>query len=77
MSEWTWTGRTRYRQAKEAWGKLVLVLQVEERGLVTYCSGGMIDSEWTNRWRDARLEDMQFPEPFTDDAPPNQKEAKE
>lgn len=51
------TGRTRFRTSR-SWGREFLVLQIEERYLATYYAGGVIDSEYTTRWRDAKVEDL-------------------
>lgn len=54
------TGKIRYRQASEGrWNpKPVLVLQVEERGMVTSYSCGYVDTEHCSWWRDAKTEDL-------------------
>jgi len=51
------TGKRRYRIEKH-WCREYLVLEVEERGLHTYCVGGMIDTEYVTRWRDAKISDL-------------------
>lgn len=58
MSRWTDTGRRRFRTFWLSKREHVLVLQIEERGLVTEMRGPFPDSEWMTRWRDATVEDI-------------------
>lgn len=58
MSDWTATGKRRYRSQQRWGGREELVMQIEERGIVTTWSAGQIDSEWMNRWRDATTSDL-------------------
>jgi len=51
------TGRTRHRVDRR-WGRERLVLQVEERGLLTTLVGPFPDTESALRWRDATTEDL-------------------
>ena len=48
----------RYRTQPRAFRAPVLVLQVCERRMHTYCIGGYIDTDWVEEWRDARVEDL-------------------
>lgn len=57
MNEWTPTGRRRHRSERR-WGRERLILQVEVRGIETTWSGGMIDSQHVNCWRDATTADL-------------------
>lgn len=57
MSNWTPTGRTRH-EVRRSWRRTFLVLQIQERGIHTYCIGGYIDSDWVTRWRDATTSDL-------------------
>lgn len=53
------TGRRRYRLEPKHWFREpMVVLQVEETRLITYWSGGMIDTERYEVWRDARVSDL-------------------
>lgn len=52
------TGRSRYRNQKLMFGKIVFVLQVEEKYIYTTNCGGYIEDEETVRWRDATTEDL-------------------
>lgn len=54
---WEPTGKKRHREEKR-WGRSLLVLQLEERGLESRYIGGYIDSEWRTRWRDANISDL-------------------
>lgn len=61
MTNETLTGRKRHIARSYGFGprrKVVLVLQVEAKGLHTYCAGGMVDSEWVTYWRDAHTGDV-------------------
>ncbi len=57
MSRPELTGRFRYRPTRH-WGRTLLVLQVEERRLVTSFTAGLVDSEWVIGFRDATVEDV-------------------
>lgn len=59
------TGRTRYRVHKSFFGAPMVVLQIEWKGIHTYCVGGFIDSEWMTFWRDASIEDVTEANPVT------------
>jgi len=52
------TGRQRHRVVARLFGREKLVLQVEERGLVTSCIGGVVECDWCTWWRDARATDL-------------------
>ncbi len=66
MDEWKPTGHRRFRIERGRWGSGDrLVLQIEVRGIETWWSGGVIDSDWVNRWRDARVEDLTAGAPET------------
>lgn len=58
MSGMTPTGRWRYRVEHRWFKDDVLVLQIEERYLYTYLSGGCVDAEYATRWRDAQPTDI-------------------
>jgi hypothetical protein len=58
MTDCKLTGRRRYRSQRRWGGREELVLQVEERWLHTYYSGGSVDSDWIVSWRDARTSDL-------------------
>ncbi len=52
------TGRWRHR-AEQSWLRRErLVLQIEERGLLTTFIAGHQDTQWVTRWRDAKATDM-------------------
>lgn len=55
------TGRKRHRPYR-TWGGTILVLQIEEKGIVTNFFAGQVDSEWVTRWRDAGAEDLTIEE---------------
>lgn len=52
------TGRRRHRSQRRLFGREELVLQIEWRGLHTYCIGGYVDSDWIKFWRDATSADL-------------------
>lgn len=52
------TGRQRYDSRRTFWGREYLVLQIQERGLVTTWSAGRTDTDWMTRWRDATSADL-------------------
>jgi len=53
------TGRRRYVSRRTFWTRReYLVLQIEERGLLTRYIGGHVDTEWVRRWRDATSGDL-------------------
>lgn len=57
--DFTPTGRWRHRtDQRRWWTPAVLVLQLEERFIHTYCVGGVVNSEWATRWRDAEITDL-------------------
>lgn len=57
--DFTPTRRWRHRLEKLRWWMPpVLVLQIEERFIHTYCVGGVVDSEHATRWRDAEITDL-------------------
>lgn len=65
MRNATPTGRFRHRIAvsTQGWGygkttKHLLVLQIEERGFESSFSGGRVDGDFVNRWRDATVGDI-------------------
>lgn len=59
MNFFTPTGRWRHRTERRGWWQTsLLVLQLEERFIRTYCVGGIVDSEAATRWRDAEVADI-------------------
>lgn len=54
VTHYSWFGRVRRTE-------VVLVLQVEERSLEYDAFDPSFDSYWMAYWRDAKLEDMQYP----------------
>lgn len=59
MRHATATGRRRHVARRTFfWGREYLVLQVEERGLLTTFIGGHQDTQWVRRWRDATSGDL-------------------
>lgn len=57
MAHETLTGRVRHRSERR-WGRERLILQVEEKALLTEYVAGQIDSEWKTYWRDAQTSDL-------------------
>lgn len=52
------TGRWRYRSARAWRGAELLILQIEERGLLTTYVAGGSDTQWVTHWRDAATADL-------------------
>ena len=52
------TGLKRLLSVRTFWGCERLVLQIQERGLLTTWSGGHTDTDWVTRWRDATTADL-------------------
>lgn len=52
------TGHWRHRSERALFGRERLVLQLQERGLLTTYSAGHCDTQWVTRWRDAKASDL-------------------
>jgi hypothetical protein len=54
------TGMRRFTRHEAADGSDLIVLQLEEVGLVTSFLGGEANSEWVTRWRNAQVTDLDW-----------------
>lgn len=52
------TGRWRHRAEYRLFRRERLVLQLEEKGLLTTYVPGRSDTQWVTRWRDATTTDL-------------------